>query len=193
MAATFKDYKKKKTTLYKERDEVKRTEFQKKLEQIAPDTLVYIDEAGLDNRLYREYGRAPRGQKVYANIPGKKRERISIIGALRAKQFIAPFTFQGGCNSDVFNALLEQVLLPTLPKGTTIIMDNAAFHKSEKTESLIQQYGCHLLFLPTYSPDLNPIEHYWFALKNHARKILRDEAVSLRQAVKAAIEYMNLF
>ena len=190
MAATFKDYKKKKTTLYKERDEVKRTEFQKKLEQIAPDTLVYIDEAGLDNRLYREYGRAPLGQKVYANIPGKKRERISIIGALRAKQFIAPFTFQGGCNSDVFNAWLEQVLLPTLPKGTTIIMDNAAFHKSAKTESLIQQYGCHLLFLPTYSPDLNPIEHWWHKIKEILRPIIQNGHHNLHNIVN---DYLSTY
>ena len=104
MASTVEDYSKKKTTLYKERDEDKRNEFKKYLEKIDPKSLVYIDEAGIDNRLFREYARALRGQEVYGEIPGKKRERVSVIGGLLQKTFIAPFTFQGGCNSDVFNA-----------------------------------------------------------------------------------------
>jgi len=87
--------------------------------------------------------------------------------------FLAPFTFQGGCNSDVFNAWLENVLLPTLPKGTTIVMDNAAFHKSAKTRELIEKFGCYLLFLPSYSPDLSPIEHWWHKIKSILRPIIQ--------------------
>lgn len=134
---------------------------------------MWIDEAGIDNRLYREYARAPRGQKVYAEISGKKRERVSVIGALMKGVFTAPFTFQGGCNSDVFNTWLEEVLLPTLPKGTFLVMDNAAFHKSAKTKELIEKFGCHLLFLPTYSPDLNPIEHWWHKIKSILRPLIQ--------------------
>ena len=134
---------------------------------------MYIDEAGIDNRLYREYARAPRGQKVYAEIPGKKRERVSVIGGLREGIFIAPFTFQGGCNSDVFNAWLTGVLLPILPKGTTLVMDNAAFHKSAKTRELIEKAGCFLLFLPTYSPDFNPIENWWHKIKSILRPLIQ--------------------
>lgn len=87
--------------------------------------------------------------------------------------FIAPFTFQGGCNSEVFNTWLEVVLLPTLPKGTTVVMDNAAFHKSAKTKGLIEKFGCRLLFLPTYSPDLNPIEHWWHKIKSILRPLIQ--------------------
>lgn len=134
---------------------------------------MWIDEAGIDNRLYREYARAPRGQKVYAEISGKKRERVSIIGALMKGAFISPFTFQGGCNADVLNTWLEKVLLPTLPKGSFLIMDKAAFHKSAKTKELIAQFGCHLLFLPTYSHDLNPIEHWWHKIKSILRPLIQ--------------------
>ena len=169
MAQAFKNHTKKKTTLYKERNEEKRNEFKKQLEKINPEQVVYIDEAGIDNRLYREYARAPRGQKIYAEIPGKKRERVSIIGALMNGMFIAPFTFQGECNADLFNVWLEQELLPTLSKGSVLIMDNAAFHKSAKTKELIEKFGCYLLFLPTYSPDLNPIEHWWHKIKSILR------------------------
>ena len=134
---------------------------------------MWIDEAGIDNRLYREYARAPRGKKVFAEICGKKRERVSVIGALMNGIFMAPFTFQGGCNADVFNAWLEEILLPTLSRGTFLVMDNAAFHKSAKTRELIEKFGCHLLFLPTYSPDLNPIEHWWHKIKSLLRPLIQ--------------------
>lgn len=127
----------------------------------------------MDNRLFRLYARARRGQKIHADIPGKKRERYSMIGGWMNKKFIAPFTFQGGCNTGVLNVWLEQILLPELPTGTTIIMDNAAFHKSSTTKDLIQKAGCHLLFLPTYSPDLNPIEHCWHTLKAKLRPLIQ--------------------
>lgn len=87
--------------------------------------------------------------------------------------FMAPFTFKGGCTSDVFNTWLEKVLLPTLPKGTFLVMDNAAFHKSLKTKELIKKFGCHLLFLPTYSPDLNPIEHWWHKIKSILKPLIQ--------------------
>lgn len=164
---------KKKTTLYKERDEVKREEFLEIISQIAPETIVYADEAGVDNRLFRAYARAPRGQKIYADIPGKKRERYSMIGGWMNKKFIAPFTFQGGCNADVFNTWLENILLPQLPKGTTVVIDNAAFHKSAKTKELIENEGCFLLYLPTYSPDFNPVEHCWNTLKSRLKPFIQ--------------------
>jgi transposase len=173
MASAAENHTKKKTTLYKERNEEKRAEFKRQLEQIDPATIVWIDEAGIDNRLYREYAWAPRGQKVYGEISGKKKERVSIIGGLMRNHFISPFTFQGGCTAEVLNVWLEEVLLPTLPKGSTLIMDNAAFHKSAKTKELIEKSECHLLFLPTYSPDLNPIEHWWHKIKSILRPLVQ--------------------
>lgn len=119
----------------------------KELKAISPETIVYIDEAGVDNRLFREYARALRGQKIHTDIPGKKRERYSMIGGLIGKKFIAPFTFSGGCNSEVFNTWLEQNLLSEIPRGTTIIMDNATFHKSSRTKEIIEKAGCFLIFL----------------------------------------------
>ncbi|MGL9725991.1 MAG: transposase [Wolbachia sp.] len=77
----------------------------------------YIDETGVDNRLYREYGRFPRGKKIYADILRRKRERISIVAGWIGKRFIALITFIGKCNKEVFNAWLEQILLPQLQPG----------------------------------------------------------------------------
>ncbi|WGJ62841.1 IS630 family transposase [Wolbachia endosymbiont of Frankliniella intonsa] len=135
-------------------------------------SILYIDEAGVDNKLYREYGRAPRGKKIYADIPGRTRERISIVAGWIGMRFIAPMTFKGGCEKEVFNILLEKMLLPKLPLGTTIVMDNATFHKTTKTKSLIESFGFHVLYLPTYSPDLNPIEHCWHTIKSRLRPLM---------------------
>jgi len=135
--------------------------------------IAYLDEAGVDNKLFYEYARAPRGVKIHADIPGRKRERVSIIGALLNGKFIAPMTFTGGCNAIVFNTWLEEVLLSELPPGTTIVLDNATFHKSSKTIALIKKAKCKIMFLPTYSPDLNPIEHCWHTLKSKLRPLIQ--------------------
>jgi transposase len=81
-------------------------------------------------------------------------------------------TFQGGCDQNVFNTWLKEVLIPQIPKGTTLVMDNASFHKGAQTKKLIEEAQCHLLFLPTYSPDLNPIENCWHVIKSHLKALL---------------------
>ena len=88
-----------------------------------------------------------------------------MIAGLLGKKMIAPWMFEGYTDADVFNTWLEKVLLPELPPGHTIILDNAQFHKSQKTTDLIEQAGCKILFLPSYSPDLNPIEEWWAILR----------------------------
>lgn len=146
-----------------------------------------MDEAGLDNRLYRPYARSLRGVKVHAHLPGKKRERISMIGGWVLNRFIAPMSFQGGCNNQVLNAWLQEILLPQLKPGTTIIMDNAAFHKSSKTKEIIEESGCFLKFLPTYSPDLNPVEHCWHSIKSALKPLIQEPYENLHQLVDNAL------
>ena len=126
----------------------------------------------MDHRLYREFGRAPRGARIYAAVAGKRRERTSLIGAFRQGKLIAPLAFQGCCNTAVVDIYFAQVLLPALPLGSVIVLDNASFHHSPTTLQLVTDAGFHLLFLPAYSPDLNPIEHFWATLKTRLRKDL---------------------
>jgi len=180
----------KKTTLYAERDEKKRQNFLAELAQVDPRKIVYIDESGVDDTLFRQYARASRGEQVLADIKGKKAQRISLIAGLLGHKIIAPMRFEGYTDAGVFNQWLEQCLLPELPPGHTIILDNASFHKSPLTRQLIESAGCNLLFLPPYSPDFNPIENWWAVLKSKIRTILPD-CEQLIHAIDQAFRGMN--
>jgi hypothetical protein len=130
----------------------------RELEKLNAQAVFYLDECGVDHRLYREQGRSPRGERIYEAVAGKRRERSSIISASQQGKLVAPLVFQGSCNTEVVDAYFEQVLLPELPPGSVIVLDNARFHQSPTTQRLVEAAGCQLLFLPAYSPDLNPIE-----------------------------------
>ena len=146
--------------------------FRRELEKLAGQPVFYLDECGVDHRLYREHGRAPRGERIYEAVAGKRRERTSIIAASRQGKLVAPLVFQGSCNTEVVDTYFEKGLLPALPPGSVIVLDNARFHQSPTTLKLVEAAGCHLLFLPSYSPDLNPIEHLWATFKTALRKNL---------------------
>ena len=146
--------------------------FRRELETLDGQPVFYLDECGVDHRLYRESGRALRGERIYQEVCGKRRERTSIIGVSRQGKLVAPLVFQGSCNTEVVDVYFAEVLLPALPPGSVIVLDNAQFHQSATTQKLVEAAGCRLLFLPPYSPDLNPIEHLWAAFKTRLRKDL---------------------
>ena len=131
-----------------------------------------MDECGIDTYLYREYGYAPRGQKVYGQINGRKYKRCGIVAAQMGDKILAPFQYSGTMDSTLFEFWFTQQLLPSLEKGTVIVMDNASFHSKKRLISAAQNYSCKLLFLPPYSPELNPIEKFWAWLKRFLRKFL---------------------
>lgn len=133
---------------------------------------MYVDESGIDKFMSREYGRALKGQKVIGEVSGKRYARESFVAGLNVGQIIAPFCYKGTCDSTLFNFWLANFLLPALTPGHTLVMDNATFHKSEETRQLINNAGCQLLFLPPYSPDLNPIEKCWANIKGQIKKVM---------------------
>jgi transposase len=128
---------------------------------------IYVDESGFAPTAQREYGWALRGVKVYGLRSGNRRPRTSLIAGLMGKRLTAPMLFEGTCNTAIFNAWLEQELCPVLNENTVVVIDNAAFHKSADTRELITSTGATLLFLPPYSPELNPIEKTFGTIKKH--------------------------
>ncbi|ALA23604.1 hypothetical protein Psal071_03149 [Piscirickettsia salmonis] len=137
------------------------------------------------------YGHSAKGKRCYAEKPGKKSIRINFIGGLRGKQFMAPMMVEGYCNANVCQAYIDQCLIPCLSPGETVIMDNASFHKSKGVKEAIEDAGCHLLFLPPYSPDLNPIEHVWSPLKNRVRMKLDQDEINLETALSQVMKSMR--
>ena len=105
-------------------------------------------------------------------FPSPERRGLFSIPDGDSKQLIAPIEYKGFMDTMLFNNWLKNYLCPSLRKGQYVILDNASFHKSAKTKELIEKAGCYLLFLPKYSPDLNPIEHCWANFKNYLRKII---------------------
>ena len=105
-------------------------------------------------------------------IRGRKYERCGIVAAKRGKDILAQFQYSGTMNSALFESWFTGQLLPSLDKGTVIVMDNASFHSKTRLPSVAQNFGCRVVFLPPYSPELNPIEHFWAWIKATLRRIL---------------------
>lgn len=160
----------KKQMIYREADGNKRQEFVTQLGQYESDQIIWIDECGLNQELVRLYGRSSRGQRIEGEISGKRiTPRVSLIAAYCDGCLSAPCCINGYTDTQIFNMWLETYLLPSLTAGQVLILDNATFHKSDKTRQLVHSAKCHLLFLPPYSPDLNKIEHQWAVLKQGIR------------------------
>lgn len=136
------------------------------------EKIAYVDECGIDTYLHREYGYAARGQKVFSRISGRKYKRCGIVAAQMNGRILAPLQYSGTMDSSLFEFWFVNLLLPTLEKGCVVVMDNASFHCKTRLFSAAQKAGIILIFLPPYSPELNPIEHFWAWLKRKLRKVL---------------------
>ena len=130
-----------------------------------------VDESGLEENIRREYAHAPIGETILGEVTGQRARRTSIIAGLCQGEPIAPWYFEGYCNTEVILTWVQHELIPRLKPGMVVIWDNASFHKSPKIQTLFAQADCKLLFLPPYSPDLNPIEQWWATLKAWIRRI----------------------
>lgn len=161
------------------------------IDKKAPERVVYVDESGIDSFIAREYARSVRGEIVLGEKAGKRFARESFVAGLKDGQSIAPFCYTGTMDAQLFNFWLSNFLVPAILPGDTVVMDNAAFHKSEETRRILQAARCELVFLPPYSPDLNPIEKFWANLKAKIRSTI-DQFCSLAEAIDAAFQMDQL-
>lgn len=148
-----------------EASEEKRNSYQEVIKDIPPESLVYIDESGIEMTICKDRGWGKKSEKLVGKKSGKYYERTNIIAGYVNHKPIAPMVFNGSCNTKLFETWAEEFLIKELKPGQFVVMDNAAFHRSIKTKELIESVGCKIIFLPPYSPDLNPIEKFWANMK----------------------------
>ena len=138
---------------------------------------------GTKTNMTRPYGRAPRGKRLVSAIPHGHWKTSTFIGALRCDGLVAPGVFEGAVNGELFLAYVEQVLVPALRHGDIVIMDNLRSHKVAGVRKAIEAAGATLMFIPPYSPDLNPIEMAFTKLK----ALLRAKAIRTVEALWNAL------
>ena len=133
--------------------------------------LYYADESGFDEYYAREFGYAPRGEKVIGKVSGRHFARTSVVAAKCGSKIVAPFAFSGSMNGDLFEGWLENIFVPTVDNLTksVLLIDNASHHRKDAIYDIAQEYGFKVIFLPPYSPDLNPIEKFWANVKRRLR------------------------
>lgn len=135
-----------------------------------PGRLVFIDETSVKTNMCRLRGRALKGERLKGQAPFGKWNTQTFIAALRCHQLTAPWVIDGAMNREAFDTYVTTQLAPTLNKGDVVILDNLNVHKSQRAEQALAERGAWFLFLPKYSPDLNPIEMAFSKLKAHLRK-----------------------
>lgn len=140
------------------------------LHEIKGRPVAYIDESGFAQNMPRTHGYSPRGQRCIGHHDWHARGRINALGALLRGVLLTIGLTTSNVDADIFNLWLEGDLLPKLPPGTVIVLDNATFHKRNDTQEIIENAGHILEFLPPYSPDLNPIEQKWAQAKAIRRR-----------------------
>jgi transposase len=136
-----------------------------------PHRLVFVDECGTKTNMTRVRGRARRGARVRDHAPFRHAGTQTFIAGLRYDRLVAPWVLDGPINRAAFDAWVETQLAPTLRRGDVVILDNLAVHRSPRAEAILRERGAWFLFLPPYSPDLNPIEMAFSKLKAHLRRI----------------------
>src|SRR5215472_155967 len=135
-----------------------------------PARLVFIDETSTTTAMVRLRGRSPRGKRLIGYAPHGHWKTITFVAGLRKRGMTAPFVLEGAMNGPMFLAYVKQCLVPTLRRGDIVLMDNLPVHKVAGVDQAIEAAGATLIYLPPYSPDLNPIEMAFSKFKAHLRK-----------------------
>ena len=161
---------------------------------LAPERLVFLDECGVLTGMARLYGRSPRGARAPGTAPCGSWTRLSVLGALGHEGVLAAMSVEGATSGAVFRAYLEQVLLPALRErkpDAVLVMDNLGAHKTPKVRELLDGSGFPYRYLPSYSPDLSPIEPAWAQVKAELRRVAARDEDALHQALGPALDRVS--
>src|SRR3954447_4404977 len=171
--------------------QAQRQEFCAKLAGVDPRRLVFVDESGANTAMTRTHGRAPVGQRVYTNTPGRW-ESITMTCGLRLSGVTAPLAFLGATNTDIFETYVQDVLVPQLKPGDVVIWDNLKPHQSEEAIEAIEAAGASVQPLPPWSPDLSPIEEMVSKVKGAMRSAAARTTNAVYWAFASALDQVTL-
>ena len=148
-----------------------------------PKRLVFIDETWAATNMTRRYGRCARGLRLRASVPHGHWKQTTLVAGLRTAGISVPYVFEGAINGQRFRTYIEQMLAPTLAPGDIVLLDNLRSHKVAGIAEAITARGAQLIYLPPYSPDLNPIEQAFAKYKALLRKAAERTLESLWQTI----------
>ena len=147
------------------------------------ERLIFLDESGVSTQMTRLYARCAGGARIHESTPDGRWKILTILGAISTRGMIATMTIEAATDREIFLAYLDEVLCPKLRPGDVVVMDNLSSHKVQGVRERIEAAGAQLLYLPPYSPDLNPIEKAWAKLK----QLLRAAKARTKEALDLAI------
>jgi len=156
----------------------------------SPERVVFIDETAVKTNLTRLCGWAARGERLVMDAPFGSWGTQTLIAGLTTDALIAPWVIKGAMDGPAFAAYVREVLVPEIEPGTVVILDNLATHRNKEAVAALRDHGCWFLYLPPYSPDLNPIEQAFSKLKAHLRRIGARSFTAVFQAIG---EICNLY
>jgi transposase len=168
-----------------------RQEFIAQLATISRERLIFIDESGVTTSMTRLRARCVGGRRIHEATPGSHWKIMTILGAMSMEGIIAAMTIEEATDADIFLAFIQQVLCPVLKAGDLVVMDNLSSHKVPDVRQSIEKMGAQLLYLPPYSPDLNPIEKAWAKLKQLLRTAQARTKEALELAVADALKFIT--
>jgi transposase len=154
---------------------------------VEPERLIFVDECGTHTSLAPIYGYAPRGERLRLSVPRKRGENTTLLSSMTLLGMGPSLAVEGATTSRVFETYVEKVLAPSLHTGQIVVMDNLGAHRPKRIRELIEQRGCELVYLPSYSPDYNPIEEAFAKIKNLLRKAQARTKEALVEAIAAAL------
>jgi transposase len=178
----------KKSQVAKERDEEARGLWRWLASHFDARRLVFVDESGFHTSMTRLRARAPKGERAYGKVPRNRGKNTTLIAAITLEGAMGDsMTVEGATDAEAFEAYVEHFLAPSLCEGQVVVLDGLGAHRTQRVTELIEARGAQLLFLPSYSPDLNPIEEAFSKIKGIVRKVGARTREALEEAIAVAL------
>jgi transposase len=175
-----------------ERDEFMRATWKVMVaERVEIEQLVFVDEMGTNTSLSPIYAWAPKGRRAHWSVPRNRGANTTVLSSMSVEGMGPSLSVEGSTTSVVFEAYVQQVLAPSLRRGQVVVMDNLSAHKGKRVKELIEERGCELIYLPSYSPDLNPIEEAFSKIKKLVRKAEARTKEALIEAIGSALSAVS--